>query len=248
MAASRRRRGNQRWGLALVGLLTACLCGGGAAPTERPPAPSVTPYAFGDELSFECRNVSSGEWGPPPICVERDAPLSFVYGVDGFFSCSLLVDAQLYAIVRRLVALEAHWMCRVGMSSASGRQSAFLPVPFTLWGVLDKEHVHVSNRMNAAFHGDAGRVSAAALYPVRDKFQYLREGSILNLHGAVHWMKHGAFASLDSSADGGGTTTRLWPLALAWSLCTAAMTAAAGVYFYRVHVRPELVKSFIKSD
>ena len=35
-------------------------------------------------------------WGPPPICLETAASMSFLYGADKFQYCSWAVDAALY--------------------------------------------------------------------------------------------------------------------------------------------------------
>ena len=63
--------------------------------------------------------------------------------------------------------------------------------------------------MNFVFHVDEGRIIGAAAYPVRDRFQFTRVGSLLNLHGPVHWFNRHSYLPLgQSSMDaimGGGS-------------------------------------------
>lgn len=206
-------------------------------------------FSLGEPLQLECRNFTSGGWEPGPLCEETAEPLMFEFGIDSFWSCGVRVDAELYHALREIVLFERHWACRLPISAPSdgARARAFLPVTVALWGVVEEAHVHVGNRMNAVFHVEDGKLAAASLYPHKDKFQFIKQGSVLHLHGPVQWWQVAAFAAQLGSSSG-AAAARLWPLALLWSVCTAVLTALAGVALYHFRVRPELVKSFSKSE
>ena len=47
---------------------------------------------------------------------------------------------------------------------------------------------------------DEGRIIGAAAYPVRDQFQFVRTGSLLNLHGPVKWFHKHSYLPLGQAA------------------------------------------------
>ncbi len=50
------------------------------------------------------------------------------------------------------------------------------------------------------FHVDQGRIIGASIYPVRDRFQFTRTRSTLNIHGPVKWFAGHTYASIDAAA------------------------------------------------
>ena len=124
-------------------------------------------------------------WGPGLICAENGRPLSFQFGRDGFLSCGFfLAHDDLYKFAAAVVQGDVGWNCRVPMSKD---RSFFLPVLVPLWGVAEPGHLHINQHSNFIFHVDEGRIVGAAAYPVRDKFQYDKVKSMLNMHGPVKW-------------------------------------------------------------
>ena len=110
-----------------------------------------------------------------------------------------LSTAAQYARVAAMVSQAAAWHCRV----AAGADSAsWVPFVLPLWGVVEGDHLHLDNHVNFALHADAGRVVAAAAYPVRDKFQFVKQGSAVALHGPVRWFDRGSYAPLAGAAPG----------------------------------------------
>lgn len=79
-------------------------------------------------------------------------------------------------------------------------------VPFVLplWGVVEGDHLHMDNHINFVLHGDAGKVVAAAAYPVRDRFQFVKPGTVVSLHGPVRWFDKGSFVPLAGGAGAKG--------------------------------------------
>ena len=59
-------------GLVLVLVLVLGGVKGNNSKEIRP----ATPYMSGEEVKIECK-TREGEWGPGPICVDSDSPLSF---------------------------------------------------------------------------------------------------------------------------------------------------------------------------
>lgn len=67
----------------------------------------------------------------------------------------------------------------------SPKSDFFVPFSIPIWGVIEADHMHVNNHMNFLFHADAGVIMGASAYPVRDRFQFVKMGSVIVLHGAV---------------------------------------------------------------
>ena len=59
----------------------------------------------------------------------------------------------------------------------------FVPFTMPVWGVVEPDHVHVDNRVNFVFHVDKGLIIAATAYPVHDRFQFGKPGSLISVHG-----------------------------------------------------------------
>lgn len=180
-------------------------------------------FAIGDEIKLECRrNMTafpqafvdrlsprpvtpagstghivddSERWGPGIICSETGRELSFRFGTDGFVHCGWKISNEdTYQFARSVMSQDSGWNCRVPMSAD---RSFYLPVLLPLWGVVESAHVHLNYHLNFVFHVDDGRIMGASVYPMRDKFQFGRVGSIINLHGPVRWFQKNTFLALN---------------------------------------------------
>jgi hypothetical protein len=78
----------------------------------------------------------------------------------------------------------------------------YVPFVLPLWGVVEGDHLHVDNHINFVLHADAGKIIAAAAYPVRDRFQFTKPGVVVSLHGPVRWFDKGSFSALSGAAGG----------------------------------------------
>ncbi len=97
-----------------------------------------------------------------------------------------------------MIDQEIGWSCRVPVSKD---YTLFLPVEIPLWGFTEPTHLHVNYHMNFVFHAMDGQIVGAAVYPVRDRFQMGRVGSIINLHGPVKWFSKHSFQGLSALPD-----------------------------------------------
>ena len=145
-----------------------------------------------------------------------------------------LSTAAQYARVAAMVSQTAAWHCRV---AAGADAASWVPFVLPLWGVVEGDHLHLDNHVNFALHADAGRVVAAAAYPVRDKFQFVKQGSAVALHGPVRWFDRGSYAPLAGAAPGeaaGAAGAAAAPAAgcgplpaLVWATASAVVVRAA---------------------
>ena len=159
-----------------------------------------TAYKVGESVTLECKSWDKSAWGPGPVCKETGKPLSLSFGVDNFLFCNLEVaDAVTYGSFRDIVAQTKPWHCRVPVEPGG---SHFAPLVVPVWGVVEGDHLHVDNHVHVVFHADAGRIIAAAAYPVRDRFQFVKQGSVISLHGAVRWFKKDTYTPLGGGAGG----------------------------------------------
>jgi hypothetical protein len=81
----------------------------------------------------------------------------------------------------------------------------YVPFVLPLWGVVEGDHLHMDNHVNFVLHADAGKIVAAAAYPVRDRFQFTKPGVVVSLHGPVRWFDKGTFVALGGGGGSGAT-------------------------------------------
>ena len=136
-----------------------------------------------------------------------------------------------------------------------------MPVMIPLWGVVEKDHVHINYHMNFVFHGssDSGQIIGAAIYPVRDRFQLGKLGGTLNVHGPVRWFDKHSFkplnggVSTDSDVDlqlraaGSSHGPSLFIIS-AWCVLASLATTLCLVILYLRVIRPRLIHRFMKAE
>lgn len=114
-----------------------------------------------------------------------------------------VADAAAYARLAALVTLQAALHCRIPVTPANA--SHFIPLLLPVWGVVEGDHIHLDNHYSLALHSDdGGRLTAAAAYPVRDRFQLVQPGSVISLHGPVRWQAKGGPRAAREPAPAGG--------------------------------------------
>ena len=89
--------------------------------------------------------------------------------MDAFVYCGFkIMDEAAYNLTRSYITLKKAWNCRVAMSSD---KSFHVPLPLSVWGVVEPDHFHMDNHMNFVFHvelgkdGASGKIMGAAAYP-----------------------------------------------------------------------------------
>eukprot|EP00164_Ancoracysta_twista_P006563 GFYU01009156.1.p1 GENE.GFYU01009156.1~~GFYU01009156.1.p1 ORF type:complete len:232 (+),score=11.26 GFYU01009156.1:89-784(+) len=204
-------------------------------------------YSVGDKFKMECQ-TKSGEWGPGPQCEETKQDMEFVYGQDTFFSCGRAVSTQeLYDTLASYISQEDQLVCRVPMTP---ERSFFLPFVISHWGVVEEGHFHIDNHMNIVFHADDGLIQGVAAYPVRDKFQHAKLGSVINFHGQVRWFTRYTYVAFSGpiKAPDALVDQSLLILTIGWALLASIVTTILLGVFYQFYLKPNLVKKFLKSD
>jgi len=170
--------------------------------------------------------------------------------VDAFIYCGWqLATAADYAFAVRVISQTAAWQCRVPMS-ADREKAFFLPLTIPLWGIVEETHLHLNYHINFLFHADDGRIIGAAAYPVRDRFQFGRVGSLLNLHGPVRWFSQHGYKSVNSVHDH-AVVPNMMPSNLtvfAYCVFSSMVTVVAGVIYFVFVLKPRLVKQYLKGD
>jgi len=173
----------------------------GVAKTEAKEQPtSNESYKLGEPVLMQCKN-STKSWGKGPICRETGAEMVFPYGTDTFHYCGISIDSnEMYSNLSSLISRDENWNCRISIAPTKGNNEDFF-IPFTIpiWGAQEPSHLHIDNHLNFVFHADSGKIIAAAAYPVRDKFQFIKTGAVLALHGPVKWFHKHSFKDVSQN-------------------------------------------------
>eukprot|EP00808_Paulinella_micropora_P011930 g79348.t1 len=204
------------------------------------------PFNFGDDILVECldRNRS---WVPAFECEENQKPLTFRFGMDTFFRCTVKITGiPEYERIRSIAAQEDALQCRVPMAID---KDFYVPATLTYWGLLEADHVHINHHMNFVFHTMQDKIIGFAAYPVRDRFQFMRTGSVINFHGPFtpysKAPKESSSQVLSSAAMGKLVSfTNLLAMCALSSLLTGLVLTA----LYVCRIRPRLIKKYIKKD
>ena len=90
------------------------------------------------------------------------------------------------------------------------------------------------------------------VYPVRDRFQFGKVGSVINLHGPIRWFHKHSFERLSQgqvgSATGAADPGPGWLGSLALCLLTAAIVALSLLVYYTLVIRPRLLRRVMKKE
>lgn len=207
----------------------------------------LEPFEVGQKIEIECRDSDDG-WTDGIVCSETGERLSVEFGRDSFVYCGWKIeDEEEYERVRLILQQKEAMECRVPMSAD---RHFFLPLAVQLWGIVEETHVHVNYHVNFIFHAAEGSLLGAASYPVRDRFQYVKAGSTLNLHGPVRWFSRHSFTSFgeNGGAAGGGDPLLKFVTIVAWVMLSAGTTSMFFIAFYAFYLKPRLAKRYLKND
>lgn len=194
-------------------------------------------------FSIECRNSSSRAFEPFFKCTENAGEnLLFHFGVNEFVRCGWKINSPADLIfISRAIKQEEFLACRVPADPSS---SEYIPFNIPFMGSAQGVQVTVNYRLGFVFHYELGKITGAAVYPIRDQFQLVKVGSIITIHGSTKWFSLKSFG-VDSSPNDSSWEheTVIWLLIF---VLLAAIAASIGVYFG--YLRPRLVRTFLKSD
>jgi hypothetical protein len=225
-----------------------------SAPMARPTIATPTQHIHkmwevGQTVTFQCKD-QEGNWGTAPICVETGKPLSFTYGIDGVVNCAWSVkEPAQYELMKSLIARDVSWECRLPMLPDV---DFYVPFFIPVWGVVERDHIHVDNHMNFVLHAWTGKIIAVTAYPVRDQFQLASAGGQVTIHGPIKWFRGGTFESFSSPLvrmEGEAAAvdvTTLVILVVIWSLISFGLAALFFLFLYRTFLRPRLVETVLK--
>mmetsp|Transcript_24089 Transcript_24089/g.41444 ORF Transcript_24089/g.41444 Transcript_24089/m.41444 type:complete len:250 (-) Transcript_24089:159-908(-) len=216
-------------------------------PTPIPKAEAV--FKPGDLVSIECKKTRDSQWSTEPICKETNAPLGFLFGRDHFVYCGLTITTQTdYDLLVKYIKLEETWHCRVPMTP---ERKFYVPFILPIWGIVEDDHIHVDNHINFAFHVDSGTIIGAAAYAVKDRFQYGKVGSLINMHGPVRWFSRHSFDSLVPAQvtpdDILGESASV-AVIIGWCGITFLTASTLFTVLYHFHLKPNIAKKFLKKD
>eukprot|EP00002_Diphylleia_rotans_P004539 TRINITY_DN13393_c0_g1_i1.p1 TRINITY_DN13393_c0_g1~~TRINITY_DN13393_c0_g1_i1.p1 ORF type:complete len:247 (-),score=35.87 TRINITY_DN13393_c0_g1_i1:66-806(-) len=203
-------------------------------------------YRTGDVVRIECRN-STGDWGPGPICADTGKEMPLAYGLDSFLYCGWFIrNNQEYERLSRIIEQKDVWTCRVPMTPD---RRFYIPFTIPLWGVVEGEHFHMDNHMNIVFHADMGHILGVSFYPVRDRFQYAREGSLVTIHGPVRWFRKQGFDAYIKPALAEISAALLNTGIIAgWCMFSSLLTLLFCILTFQYYYRPKLIQRLKKTE
>jgi len=154
-----------------------------------------------------------------------------------------------FNLITSLISGDTHWKCR----------AAFVPdmaiyIPFTIavWGLLESDHAHLNTHTNFVFHVDAGRIIAAAAYPIRDNFQFIKPGVIHNMHGAIKWFQKHSYSAVNYEDSSTGITLSeeiSFIIAVGlWTFICGTIILLSFIGIYRFYLKPRLIKKITKTE
>lgn len=230
-------------------------------------------FVEGDEVGMECRNIITGQWEPGPICHETKSRFSVFVGVDTFRYCAFEVASQeVFESLRSIVSQNSTWHCRVpssklrhfhhrtnfSSSSSSSRTRTsthrpdFIPFQISYIGESDgPDHLRINARINFVFHLFQGQIVAASAYPVLDRLQYVKLGSLASMHVSVVWFTH---LGVKAGSSSGGLFSQPWSsgggrsVAVISALSASLLTAIMCSLFYVLVARPAVIRRCLKSE
>jgi len=204
-------------------------------------------YKIGQDIKIQCIN-SQGEWGPGPICQEKNTEIVFKYGIDEFVNCGWNIhDKESYNFFKELITRKENWACRV---EKAPKLNFYIPLYIPVWGVVETNHIHVDTHMNFVFHASQGDVLAATAYPVQDYFQQVEPGTIIKMHGPVKWFKGHYFTDFNYLSPfkivKGDVESIV--ITILWVFISTIATVILAVLCYKYNLKPNLIKKYIKVD
>jgi len=152
--------------------------------------------------------------------------------------------------IMSLLKSEVHWKCRAAFVP---EMTIYIPFTIAVWGLPEADHAHVNTHTNFVFHVDSGRIIAAAAYPVRDNFQFIKPGIVHNMHGAVKWFQRHSYSAVNSEDSSTGVITLSDEFSFIIAVALWTFICGTGILFcfigiYRYYLKPRLIKKITKTE
>ena len=228
-------------------LATMGACSAATKDIDKGKAGGAYTFKLGETVKLECKDWETGRWGKGPICKETGEEFAITFGYNNFVYCGMEIkDKKFYDHLVQIIKLEKTWQCRIPMNK---KKDFFVPFTIPLWGVVEPDHVHIDNHLNYVLHVDKGNIVAATAYPVHDRFQFGRAGSLISMHGPVRFFDRGSYQSLAGSGVAhvtGGEGSFSPTVAIALCSLTSAVTLFAAAVMYQRRLKPRLIKKLLK--
>ena len=198
-------------------------------------------YRYDEKLDIEClphgKNVSSALWSKDhaPHCVEKSQTIEFSYGKDSVYQCLFSFTKEDIEWVSDILEAKKNWNCRVKLTPG---HDFYVPFTIGLWGLIEGDHIHLTNHINFVVHAFRGTIMGISSYPIRDQFSYIpKTGGSVAIHGHIHWFSGPGFTNLNMVStpfSGGISSSGLALTVLVWSLFSFVLGAVifSIIFFY----------------
>ncbi|CAI5756399.1 unnamed protein product [Candida verbasci] len=165
---------------------------------------NIEPYIIGQDIPFDCiqRNIDTGEhifeqnkivYGPPPKCLESSKPLTFKYGIEQDFNCTITITDELYHLFQLYLHEDVPFSCRIPLSSehmSIEKGGTSIPFTFNLRGSLSDSHLDIDPNLNVLFTPFQNSFVSAIAYSSSLNTTRVVIGDKLTLHFASRWNLH----------------------------------------------------------
>lgn len=210
----------------------------------------ITPFTTRDDIPVECiqRQIDNGEhkfdadgniiYGPFPTCSETGKPLSFHYGTNEDFNCTVVLTDEVYHMFQLYVHEDSPFSCRVPHSSTY--KDANVPFTLNFRGHLETSHLDIDTTMNVIAHkGPQSTVMTMVGYASGSHTQRYIIGDLLTIRFSVNWIDefHTADKTFFKLSSGWGNNM-LWTVSAVSAFISGLMVYA--VLYGRVN------KKFVK--
>lgn len=193
------------WLLLLVPLVTAQffpLTKNGDIPKQ------IQPYETGQHILMDCisRNIDNGEhkmdsleriiYIPFPSCKETNQPLTFKYGVNEDFNCTITFDDELYHLFQFYIHEDNPFSCRIPLSTEQNyleKGGAAIPLTFNFRGEIHESHLDVDPYMNVLFttpNSGTKTVISSVAYGASTNATRVVIGDDFPIHFSVKWFEN----------------------------------------------------------
>ncbi|ODQ63484.1 hypothetical protein NADFUDRAFT_47875 [Nadsonia fulvescens var. elongata DSM 6958] len=226
-----------------------------AYPTSQDDAPNkLSPFNFGNRLAVECidRNIDNGEhkfdeagnvvYTAFPTCRETTSPLSFKYGVDETFNCTVGFTDTLFHLFQFYIHEDVPFSCRIAASSSSvDGDGLTIPLTFNFRGHITDSHLDIDSDVKAIFlHSKESKtpVSAVAFSAGTETSRYII-GEYMTIQLSTRWYagEKGRF-NLPSYASSHFNSTTF-----AYCIATFIATSALIIVIFQGVIFPKRLRS-----
>lgn len=166
---------------------------------------NIEPYENGQHILMDCisRNIDNGEhnmdsqerilYVPFPTCKETNQPLTFKYGVNEDFNCTITFDDELYHLFQFYIHEDSPFSCRIPLSTEQNyleKGGASIPLTFNFRGEIHESHLDVDPNMNVLFTTPKSNIKtiiSSVAYGASTNATRVVIGDEFPIHFSVKW-------------------------------------------------------------